>query len=206
METNMIDTSSVNSVPSNGGGPSESIFADLNKLRLSVSSTVLGGSAEILSKVPVRKPQKQEFVRVHPDESMMLATAVYEDKQDREFYFVAPSMMPAMLGETTPVILVTAINRQKVSFLWPLKIANDNSSGNDWQDTAQQGCEVAKKTWVRLVADMSLGAYRIWAAQGDLSEPEWPTKPLNELLEIAFRGRVIESEDHPVVRRLRGLV
>src|ERR1700686_406887 len=114
METNMIDTSSVNSVPSNGGGPSESIFADLNKLRLSVSSTVLGGSAEILSKVPVRKPQKQEFVRVHPDESMMLATAVYEDKQDREFYFVAPSMMPAMLGETTPVILVTAINRQKV--------------------------------------------------------------------------------------------
>jgi hypothetical protein len=184
----------------------KSIFADLDKLRLSVSSTVLGGTAEILSKVPARKPQKQEFVRVHPDEVMMLATAVYEDKQDREFYFVAPNMMAAMLGETTPVILVTAINRQKVSFLWPLKVANDNSSGNAWQDSAQQGCEVAKKTWVRLVADMSLGAYRLWAAQGDLSEPEWPGKPLNELLEIAFRGRVIESEDHPIVRRLRGLV
>ena len=184
----------------------KSIFADLDKLRLSVSSTVLGGSVEILSKVPVRKPQKQEYVRVHPDEAMMLATAVYEDKQDREFYFVAPNMMSAMLGETTPVILVTAMNRQKVSFLWPLKVANDNSSGNAWQDSAQQGCEVAKKTWARLVADMSLGAYRIFAAQGDLSEPEWPTKPLNELLEIAFRGRVIDSEDHPVVRRLRGLV
>jgi hypothetical protein len=184
----------------------KSIFADLDKLRLSVSSTVLGGSVEILSKVPVRKPQKQEYVRVHPDEAMMLATAVYEDKQDREFYFVAPNMMSAMLGETTPVILVTAMNRQKVSFLWPLKVANDNSSGNAWQESAQQGCEVAKKTWARLVADMSLGAYRIFAAQGDLSEPEWPTKPLNELLEIAFRGRVIDSEDHPVVRRLRGLV
>ncbi|MGY3584568.1 hypothetical protein ACVIGB_006374 [Bradyrhizobium sp. USDA 4341] len=184
----------------------QSIFADLDKLRLSVSSTVLGGTAEILSKVPVRKPQKQEFVRVHPDEGMMLATAVYEDKQDREFYFVAPNMMSAMLGETTPVILVTAMNRQKVSFLWPLKVANDNNSGNAWQDSALQGCEVAKKTWVRLVADMSLGAYRIWAAQGDLSEPEWPGKPLNELLEIAFRGRVIQSEDHPVVKRLRGLV
>jgi len=184
----------------------QSIFADLEKLRLSVSSTVLGGTAEILSKVPVRKPQKQEFVRVHPDEAMMLTTAVYEDKQDREFYFVAPNMMSAMLGETTPVILVTAMNRQKVSFLWPLKVANDNTSGNAWQDSALQGCEVAKKTWVRLVADMSLGAYRIWAAQGDLSEPEWPGKPLNELLEIAFRGRVIENEDHPVIKRLRGLV
>ena len=125
------------------------IFADLDKLRLSVSSTVLGGSVEILSKVPVRKPQKQEYVRVHPDEAMMLATAVYEDKQDREFYFVAPNMMSAMLGETTPVILVTAMNRQKVSFLWPLKVANDNSSGNAWQESAQQGCEVAKKTWAR---------------------------------------------------------
>jgi hypothetical protein len=28
---------------------------------------------------------------------------------------------------------------------------------------------------------------------------------LNELLEIAFRGRVIDNEDHPVVKRLRGL-
>jgi hypothetical protein len=45
----------------------KSIFADLDKLRLSVSSTVLGGSVEILSKVPVRKPQKQEYVRVHPE-------------------------------------------------------------------------------------------------------------------------------------------
>ncbi|WP_143198242.1 hypothetical protein [Bradyrhizobium sp. AS23.2] len=184
----------------------QSIFSDLDKLRLSIGSTVFGGTTEILSKVAVRKPQKQEFVRVHPDEGMMLATAVYEDKQEREFYFVAPNMMSAMLGETTPVILVTAINRQKVSFLWPIKVANDNSSGNAWQDSAQQGCEVAKKTWVRLVADMSLGAYRIWAAQGDLSEPEWRPEPLNELLEIAFRGRVIENDDHPVVRRLRGLI
>jgi hypothetical protein len=183
-----------------------SIFADLDKLRLSVSATMLGGTSEILLKVPVRKPQKQEFVRVNPDESMMLATAVYEDKQDREFYFVAPDMMPAMLGETTPVILVTAVNRQKVSFLWPIKVPTDSGSNNSWQDSALQGCEFAKKKWVRLNADMSLGAYRIFAAQGDLSEPEWPAKPLNELLEIAFRGRVIDSEEHPVVKRLRGLV
>jgi len=184
----------------------QSIFSDLDKLRLSVGSTVFGGTTEILSKVPVRKPQKQEFVRVHPDQRMMLATAIYEDKQEREFYFVSPNMMSAMLGETTPVILVTAINRQKVSFLWPIKIANDNGNGNAWQDSAQQGCEAAKKTWVRLSADMSLGAYRIWAAQGELSEPEWRPEPLNELLEIAFRGRVIENDDHPVVKRLRGLV
>lgn len=184
----------------------KSIFANLDDLRLSVGEATWGATTEILSKVPVRKPQRQEFVRVHPDESMMLAAAVYEDKLDREFYFVAPNMMSEMSGETVPVILVVAISRQNVVFLWPIKIAGDSGLGSDWQETARIGCETAKSKWVRLAADMSLGGYRIWAAQGDLPEPEWPKKPLNELLEIAFRGRVIDNEDHPIIKRLRGLV
>jgi hypothetical protein len=183
-----------------------SIFADLDKLRLSFGSASFAGAVEILSKVPVRKPQKQEFVRVHPDDAMMLASAIYEDKETRDFYFVAPNMMPIMLGVASPAILVTALSRQNVTFIWPVKVANDNGNQNDWFDTAQQGCELAKKKWVRLAADMSLGGYRIYEAQGQLSEPEWPAKTLQELLEVAFRGKVIDSEDHPVIRRLRGLV
>jgi hypothetical protein len=52
---------------------------------------------------------------------------------------------------------------------------------------------------------MGLGGYRIYYAQGELSEPEWPDKPLAEILQIAFRDRIVDSENHPVVRRLRGL-
>jgi hypothetical protein len=36
------------------------------------------------------------------------------------------------------------------------------------------------------------------------TEPEWPEVPFGELLRIAFRDRLIESLDHPVLRRLRG--
>jgi hypothetical protein len=43
------------------------------------------------------------------------------------------------------------------------------------------------------------------ASMGELSEPEWPDKPLTEILQIAFRDRIVDSENHPVVRRLRGL-
>ena len=43
-------------------------------------------------------------------------------------------------------------------------------------------------------------------AQGELSEPEWPKKSFKELVEIAFRGRVIDRDDHPVINRLRGRV
>jgi hypothetical protein len=52
---------------------------------------------------------------------------------------------------------------------------------------------------------MGLGGYRIYQAEGALTEPEWPDRTLNEILEIAFRDRIVDSEHHPVVRRLRGL-
>lgn len=44
------------------------------------------------------------------------------------------------------------------------------------------------------------------SARGDFDAPEFPDKPLNELLEIAFKGRVIDSTDHPICRKLRGEV
>jgi hypothetical protein len=72
-------------------------------------------------------------------------------------------------------------------------------------ETAREAAELAKTKWVRVRADMSLGGYRIYQAEGELSGPEWPDKPLTEILRIAFRDRIVDSEDHPVVRRLRGL-
>lgn len=183
----------------------ESIFGDLSKLRIPIGLN-LGSGVELLSKVPVRKPLKQEFIRVNPAEDMMLPTVIYEDTHERETFLVSPDMMGFLADQLKPAVLVVAVNRQNVTFVWPVKVANDNASKNDWQETALQGCELAKKRWIRLSADMSLGAYRLFEAQGELSEPTWVTKPLNELLEVAFRGKVISSEDHPVVKRLRGLV
>lgn len=191
--------------PSGVEQPHQNIFADLSALRIPVGLNLSSGT-ELLSKVPVRKPSKQEFIRVNPAEDMMLPTVVYEDSQERETFLVAPNMMPFMGDQLKAAVLVVAMNRQDVTFIWPVKIANDNTSKNDWQETALQGCQLAKKRWVRMSADMALGAYRLFEAQGELSEPNWTDKPLNELLEVAFRGKVIDTEDHPVVRRLRGLV
>jgi hypothetical protein len=53
---------------------------------------------------------------------------------------------------------------------------------------------------------MALGAYEVYTATGELSEPEWPKLTLKELLRIAFRDRFIEDVSHPVIKRLRGEV
>lgn len=47
--------------------------------------------------------------------------------------------------------------------------------------------------------------YRVYEAEGQLSEPVWPGKPLPELLKLGFKDRIIDSPDHPVIKRLRGL-
>jgi len=39
-----------------------------------------------------------------------------------------------------------------------------------------------------------------------LSDPEWPTLPLGALLEIAFKGHLIDGPNHPVMQRLNGII
>ena len=53
---------------------------------------------------------------------------------------------------------------------------------------------------------MSLGAYEIYEATGNLPEPEWPDLEFDKILEIAFRDRFVTAPDHPVVKRLQGAV
>ena len=63
---------------------------------------------------------------------------------------------------------------------------------------------MAKGRWIRLAANMSLGSYDVYEASGDLPDPEWPEESLEELLEIAFKDRLIATGDHPIIRRLLG--
>ena len=59
--------------------------------------------------------------------------------------------------------------------------------------------------WVRVSANMSLGAYEICEATGSLSAPQWPALPFSEILRIAFKDRLhIDSIDHPMLKKLRG--
>jgi hypothetical protein len=192
--------------PVGGGAMSaESVFDNLEAIRLSLDAYATVGTREILRHVPVRKPNRTEFVRVHPDAEMHLATGVFVDREEREVFFVVPHLRAELAGELKQVLLVTAISRQGVVFLWPVPLPDEGGRRNAWGETAREACELAKSSWVRLAPDMSLGAYRVYQAEGQLSAPVWPDKSLSDLLKLGFRDRIIDSAEHPVVKRLRGL-
>jgi hypothetical protein len=181
------------------------IFDDIDALRLSPDAAAVAGTTEILSHVPVRKPSRHEFFRTRPDAESWFDTGVFEDKEEHETFFVTPRMREALVGEIKPVLLVPTITRQGVLLLWPLKLPVEGQRHNAWTETAREAAELAKTRWVRLASDMLLRGNRIYQAEGELSDPIWPDKPLPELMRIAFKDRIVDTENHPVVRRLRGL-
>jgi hypothetical protein len=177
---------------------------DLSKLRLSQNFHEILGVKKALLTVPVRRPSRQEFIRVHPGEDMCFHTAVLELKEERETYLVDRSLWQELPGEIIAKVLFTTINRQGVLTLWPIRLPGEDGRLDQWNRSALEAAEIAKRKWIRIAANMSLGAYEIYQATGDLPEPEWPDVTFDEIIRIAFGGRFIDRVDHLVVQRLRG--
>ena len=204
-------SNSTHSDPStNGSGVSRpedpaDIFSDLAALRLSPDEAGQIGTAEVLAHVPVRKPGVSEFVRVSPHPEMSIATSIFLDPE-REVYLVMPALRNILVAGVKPMMLVTAINQRGQVLLWPIALGDSTGRRNVWHETAREAAELAKTEWVKVVADMPSGCYRIYPALGALPDPVWPDSPLSELLRLAFRNRIVDCEDHPVVKQSLGLI
>ena len=158
----------------------------------------------ILVSVPVRKPNRQEFFRTHPDPAMWLEAAILELKQDRQSFIVAPELAPHLPGEAVAKILIPTLTNHGTLFLWGIRLPDEEGRLDEWNSVALEAAERAKTKWIRLMANMAAGTYEVLEAKALFPEPNWPEHSLAQLLEIAFKGRVIVSMDHPVLRRLRG--
>ena len=176
-------------------------------LRLDQSFADSVGVKKRLMTVPVRKPNRQDFVRVHPDPAYRLTpAAIIEVKEDHEVYLVTPEMAQNLPGEFVGATLYTVLNRQGVLSLWPVKLPGPDGKHNEWHRSAAEAAELAMTGWVRITSNMSLGAYEVFEATGDLPPPVWPEFDLTEILRIAFSDRIVDRMDHPLVQRLRGQV
>lgn len=159
---------------------------------------------KILTTVPVRRPDRQWWYRVHPEESWRLQTAVLEIKEDRETYLISRELWPTLGSEIVGKMIFTAINRQGVLFLWPVRLPQADNRRNQWPASEMENAQLGMRSWTRSAANMSLGAYEASIAPAGVPDPQWPTLSFNEVLKIAFRDRFIATINHPVLRRLRG--
>jgi hypothetical protein len=178
---------------------------DLASLRLNPSFLETSGVKKLWTTVPARRPGPQDFVRVHPSPDYRENFAMIDLKDDREDFLVRPELLPELAGEVVYKTVLTATNRQGVIFLWPIRLPAPDDRKSDWLRSAREGAEMAMSQWIRLKANMSLGAYEITVAESVIAEPVWPELSFQELVRIAYRDRMVTSLDHAVVKRLRGL-
>lgn len=175
-------------------------------LRIAQNFGAVTPTEKKLTSVRVGKPNKQQWVRINPDPKYRVDVAVIEMKEEGSyFYLVEPSLAPELAHEVIFVTLFTAITREGNVLIWPVRLPDPEGSPNSWIESAREAASEALTNWVRVQANLRIGAYELWVAPSDLAKPKFPETSFTELLSIGFKGdRFIDTLDHPVVGHLRG--
>jgi hypothetical protein len=161
---------------------------------------------KLLLKIPVTKPKKFEFIRVHPTTCYPANLIEYEGEQRKDVYLVHPDLVPYLQKYCCVALLYLAINRTGDLFFWLIK-QNAGGPGADWSESAEEAAEIAKSQWVNIVANKGISGYDVSPAIKAFSEPEWPELSLKELLDKAFKaGNRINDLDHPLLQKLDGRI
>jgi len=131
---------------------------------------------------------------------------IFENKEVGETYLLTPSIASNFPDLARPVRLHLAVDRRENPLIIPVPLPGEDGRRNQWHDSLSQCVDRAKHKWVRIVANLSAGSYDLLEAQGDLNDPVWPDLNMQELVEIAFRGKIITDFEHPVLQELLGRV
>jgi len=208
VEVEKVETPEENSVPI--AKPGE---FDLNKFKAKQTATV--ANVETLqSPLPVHNmAAAKDFVRLHPDEQnywsdeLCFMDVPIKGQKRNTLHLIVEHLALQFLesGEILRFRLALASKPNDVFFLCEVPTQNLD---NIWNITNVEGCEKAKTLWTKVTSRKSEGAegYKITCARDpdSFSNPNWPTQSLGELIERAFTGRMIETEDHPALRRKIG--
>jgi hypothetical protein len=178
--------------------------SSIGALRLPASYGANFGVKKVLMTVPVGRPKKQQFFRAHSDSSMRFDAFIYEDKENGDTYVLnneAAQVIPQLIRAVT---LRLVIDRHNNVSLIPVPLPGEDSKRSSWHDSLASAVDLAETSWIRIVANMHVGAYDVHQAEGNIPDPEWPDASMEKLVEVAFRGKVIQDIDHPVIQTLLG--
>ena len=177
-----------------------------SSLRLTQNFGETLGVKKVLTTVPVGRPSKDRFFRTHPSPNWVFPAWILENKVSGETYLVSAEVASALGDQVRPEELHAAIDRQNNPLLIPIPLPGPNGVRNSWHESRAQAVERAKSVWLRISSNKDLGGYDIYEATAKLPEPVWPDTTMDELLEVAFKGRIITSLDHPIVQERLGRI
>lgn len=177
-------------------------------LRLTQDFASVAYGKPVLTDVAVSKPSKAYFFRVRPGDNYLTTLYTLDASKlgSDGIYAVGADVVNLIMDQVRLVNIRLAITAQGVPYLIPVPLAGADGKTNPWHKSLARALELAETRWIRLSANMCRGGYDVFEAVGQLPEPQWPEESFEELLELAFRGRLITSQDHPLVQQLLGAI
>jgi hypothetical protein len=193
-------------VTASGERDPSSVFDDLSALRRESKLTVRRKS--VLVNVDVGRPPNDCYFRCHSDLVLDEATVIRDvEGTSKTVYFVCPAMRghPRLALHLRPVTLALTYCWPGGGIrIWPVPILGERDF-KVWR-SARAAFELSRDQWVQMAWSEELSDYAIEVAEGLKLDPAWPPEGFDVLLKRAFDGKIIDSENHPHVRRLRGLL
>jgi hypothetical protein len=182
----------------------EDVFLSASAVRLSLDD--ISRSREVVLHVDVRKPNRAEYVRVHPDPAMSVVTSIYTDPIEGEIFLVHPAMRDELRGDWRPATLMVARTWPGGSLLlWPVPMPDGDPQKDKCGESHRAAAALAQSKWVRMQWVKGTKTYSARESEGVIAEPTWPRETFDQLLQVGFRGRIIDSPSHPAARTIRGL-
>ena len=112
---------------------------DLTRLRVPVDYEHDAAVKKLLTTVPVRRPHRQEWIRVHPSEHYRAIFMSVELKEEGEIYLALPHIAQELPGEIQRKMFYTVQNASRVTYLWPVKVAAPGERLDLWSTSAHAG-------------------------------------------------------------------
>jgi hypothetical protein len=198
---------SSNLVPPSDGAKPFDPFSPEN-VRINPSYLLQGAVKKHRIYIPVRRPNKQDFVRVHPDPKFQIAAALIELEEERSMpYWILPSLLPELDPSNYRFFnLALAVTRLGNPFLWKVAMPGPDNRPNPWHTSMLDAIEFCKQKWARVVPVMQNKCYELREPMANFPAPEWPNDipDIYAALRLGFKGFVIDSLDHEILKRLHG--
>lgn len=176
---------------------------DFSKFTVSQDFAATTPANTVLMAVPVGKPGKMDVIRC----SENLRQTVYIWKVDsEEIYLVLPSLAvdPKLAGLIKQHELIAYITRKGAVKLWAIAVPDSEGKIHDYPASAREIANAAVGRWLRVTTNKQLSVYEPVVTEVDVPDPRWPDKTMEELLRLAFSGKIIDTEDHPLLLEFLG--
>ena len=200
-----IESATMTTLQTSTAAPAAAAF-NLNAMRLPANYGATLGVKKVLNTVHVGKPDKARFIRVRDGDEWVFGCFIVQLKELNETYLALPHVAYSLGALARPAQLHAAIDRHGNLSLIPVFLPGEDGKRNPWHESLAQAVELAKTHWVRIVANMGIGGYDVLQAQGALADPVWSETTMEELITVGFRGKIIDTENHPVILGLLGSV